>query len=338
MEANSAQRSGNLVFEIKDLNISFGEKSVIKDFCATVMRGDRIGITGPNAAGKTTLIKALLGQIKPTSGKVRTGVNVEIQYFDQYHEGLDLEKSVADNVADGHTEVCINGKNKHVISYLANFLFSGRRARSPVKVLSGGEKNRLLLAHLFAKSSNVLVMDEPTNDLDLETLDLLEDLVSTYNGTVIIISHDRAFIDKVATETWVFDGKGHIESVIGGWSDVLAYYERISKNVECQTKENSQKDIKNSEQSSRTGTEKTDNSKKKKGLTFTQKHELKELPDKVEKLEADIALLDEQLSDPALFADGPEKSIEVTNKRNKAQEELDKLYARWEELELINGE
>ena len=338
MEANSAQRSGNLVFEIKELNISFGEKSVIKDFSATVMRGDRIGITGPNAAGKTTLIKTLLGQIKPTSGKVRTGVNVEIQYFDQYHEGLDLEKSVADNVADGHTEVCINGKNKHVISYLANFLFSGRRARSPVKVLSGGEKNRLLLARLFAKSSNVLIMDEPTNDLDLETLDLLEDLVSTYNGTVIIISHDRAFIDKVATETWVFDGKGHIESVIGGWSDVLAYYERISKNVECQTKDNSQKDIKNSEQPSRTGTEKTDNSKKKKGLTFTQKHELKELPDKVEKLEADIALLDEQLSDPTLFADGPEKSIEVTNKRNKAQEELDKLYARWEELELINGE
>lgn len=338
MEANSAQRSGNLVFEIKDLNISFGEKSVIKDFSATVMRGDRIGITGPNAAGKTTLIKALLGQIKPKSGKVRTGVNVEIQYFDQYHEGLDLEKSVADNVADGHTEVCINGKNKHVISYLANFLFSGRRARSPVKVLSGGEKNRLLLARLFAKSSNVLIMDEPTNDLDLETLDLLEDLVSTYNGTVIIISHDRAFIDKVATETWVFDGKAHIESVIGGWSDVLAYYERISKNVECQTKDNSQKDIKNSEQPSRTGTEKTDNSKKKKGLTFTQKHELKELPDKVEKLETDIALLDEQLSDPTLFADGPEKSIEVTNKRNKAQEELDKLYARWEELELINGE
>lgn len=181
-------------------------------------------------------------------------------------------------------------------------------------------------------------MDEPTNDLDLETLDLLEDLVSTYNGTVIIISHDRAFIDKVATETWVFDGKGHIESVIGGWSDVLAYYERISKNEDCQTKDNSQKDIKKSEQPSRTGTEKTDNSKKKKGLTFTQKHELKELPDKVEKLEADIALLDEQLSDPALFADGPEKSIEVTNKRNKAQEELDKLYARWEELELINGE
>ena len=225
-----------------------------------------------------------------------------------------------------------------MISYLANFLFSGRRARSPVKVLSGGEKNRLLLARLFAKSSNVLIMDEPTNDLDLETLDLLEDLVSTYNGTVIIISHDRAFIDKVATETWVFDGKGHIESVIGGWSDVLAYYERISKNVECQTRDNSQKDIKNSEQPSRTGTEKTDNSKKKKGLTFTQKHELKELPDKVEKLEADIALLDEQLSDPALFADGPEKSIEVTTKRNKAQEELDKLYARWEELELINGE
>ena len=338
MEANSAQRSGNLVFEIKDLNISFGEKSVIKDFSATVMRGDRIGITGPNAAGKTTLIKTLLGQIKPTSGKVRTGVNVEIQYFDQYHEGLDLEKSVADNVADGHTEVCINGKNKHVISYLANFLFSGRRARSPVKVLSGGEKNRLLLARLFAKSSNVLIMDEPTNDLDLETLDLLEDLVSTYNGTVIIISHDRAFIDKVATETWVFDGKGHIESVIGGWSDVLAYYERISKNEDCQTKDNFQKDIKNSEQPSRSGTEKTDNSKKKKGLTFTQKHELKELPDKVEKLEADIALLDEQLTDPDLFADGPEKSIEVTNKRNKAQEELDKLYARWEELELINGE
>src|SRR5574344_1450385 len=327
MEANGATRSGNLVFEIKDLNVSFNDKAVIKDFSATVMRKDRIGITGPNGSGKTTLIKSLLGEIKPTKGRVRVGVNVEIQYFDQYHEALEFDKTVADNVADGHTEVCINGKNKHVISYLSNFLFTGRRARSPVKILSGGEKNRLLLARLFAKESNVLIMDEPTNDLDLETLDLLEDLISTYEGTVIVISHDRQFIDKVATETWVFDGNGNIESVVGGWSDVQRYYQK-----KALASDNALQSVKESKEQKKAESKPV---KKTKGLTFTQKHELKELPGKIEQLETQLATLDEQLNDPALYDDDGTKAREVATNRGKVQEELDALYARWEELESI---
>ncbi|WP_406018285.1 ATP-binding cassette domain-containing protein [Succinivibrio sp.] len=334
MEANEAARSGNLIYEIKDISLSFDGKSIFKNFSATVMRGDRIGITGPNGAGKTTLIKTLLGQIKPTQGKIKTGVNLEIQYFDQYHEALDLDKSVADNVADGHTEVTINGKSKHVISYLANFLFTGRRARSPVRVLSGGEKNRLLLARLFARKSNLLIMDEPTNDLDLETLELLEDLISNYEGTVIVISHDRQFIDKVATETWVFDGNGEIESVIGGWSDVLAYYERVQKaRAEKELTEN-----KNSTEGRVVRVDAAVSEKKSSGLSFTQKHELEKIPARVEDLEDKISALDEKLNDPSIYTDGGATAKEISDERAKLVEELDALYSRWEELEMLSEE
>lgn len=334
MEANEAASSGNLIYEIKDISLSFDGKSIFKNFSATVMRGDRIGITGPNGAGKTTLIKTLLGQIKPTQGKIKTGVNLEIQYFDQYHEALDLDKSVADNVADGHTEVTINGKSKHVISYLANFLFTGRRARSPVRVLSGGEKNRLLLARLFARKSNLLIMDEPTNDLDLETLELLEDLIANYEGTVIVISHDRQFIDKVATETWVFDGNGEIESVIGGWSDVLAYYERVQKaRAEKELTEN-----KNSTEGRVVRVDAAVSEKKSSGLSFTQKHELEKIPARVEDLEDKISALDEKLNDPSIYTDGGATAKEISDERAKLVEELDALYSRWEELEMLSEE
>ncbi len=334
MEANEAARSGNLIYEIKDISLSFDGKSIFKNFSATVMRGDRIGITGPNGAGKTTLIKTLLGQIKPTQGKIKTVVNLEIQYFDQYHEALDLDKSVADNVADGHTEVTINGKSKHVISYLANFLFTGRRARSPVRVLSGGEKNRLLLARLFARKSNLLIMDEPTNDLDLETLELLEDLIANYEGTVIVISHDRQFIDKVATETWVFDGNGEIESVIGGWSDVLAYYERVQKaRAEKELTEN-----KNSTEGRVVRVDAAVSEKKSSGLSFTQKHELEKIPARVEDLEDKISALDEKLNDPSIYTDGGATAKEISDERAKLVEELDALYSRWEELEMLSEE
>ena len=327
MQVNEADRSGNIVFELRNIHEEFDGKVLIDNFNATIMRGDRIGIVGANGTGKTTLVQIMQNLIKPTSGYVRIGMNVEIQYFDQYHEQLYLEKSVADNVADGHTEVTINGKSKHVISYLSNFLFTGRRARSPVSVLSGGEKNRLLLARLFAKPSNVLIMDEPTNDLDLETLDLLEDLVSSYPGTVIVISHDRRFIDKVATETWVFDGKGGIETVVGGWSDVLAYYERIGKSLFTEEKKNEK--VKKIEDKA---------PKNKSGLSFTESHELQKLPQQVEELEEKISKLDEALQDSSIYENGAEKAIELNNEREKLSASLDKLYARWEELELKSSE
>ncbi|MBO5567007.1 MAG: ATP-binding cassette domain-containing protein [Succinivibrio sp.] len=325
-KANEAERTGNIVFEINDITERYQDQDIIRNFSATVCRGDRIGIVGPNGAGKTTLLNIILGNLKPTQGHVRTGMNVQVEYFDQYHEQLNLEQTVADNVADGHSEVFINGKSKHVISYLSNFLFTGRRARSPVKVLSGGEKNRLLLARLFAKPSNVLVMDEPTNDLDLETLDLLEDLVSTYPGTVIVISHDRHFIDKIATETWVFDGRGNIESIIGGWEDVLAYYRRIGLSDNSAQKESQEKSSDREEQ-------KESRSARKSGLSVTEAHELEALPGKIEKLENEIAELEKQLSCPDIYKDGGAQARELGARLDSQRAELDKVYARWEDLE-----
>ena len=330
MQVNEADRSGNIVFELRDVEVDFAGRTLIKPFNATIMRGDRIGIVGPNGAGKTTLIRAIMGDLKPTHGYVRIGTGVAYQYFDQYHEQLYPQKSVTDNVADGHGEVVINGKTRHVISYLSSFLFTGRRARSPVSVLSGGEKNRLLLAKLFAKPSNVLIMDEPTNDLDLETLDLLEDLISQYPGTVIVISHDRRFIDKVATETWVFDGKGGIEDVVGGWSDVLSYYARTQRDS---TDKQRRADP-------AVAQEKTPEVQKSRparsGLSFTQQHELELLPSKVEELEAQIAQLDDKLASSELYKDGPEEAVRIQKQRQESQEKLDALYARWEELESLS--
>ncbi len=330
MQVNEADRSGNIVFELRDVEVDFAGRTLIKPFNATIMRGDRIGIVGPNGAGKTTLIRAIMGDLKPTHGYVRIGTGVAYQYFDQYHEQLYPQKSVADNVADGHGEVVINGKTRHVISYLSLFLFTGSRARSPVSVLSGGEKNRLLLAKLFAKPSNVLIMDEPTNDLDLETLDLLEDLISQYPGTVIVISHDRRFIDKVATETWVFDGNGGIEDVVGGWSDVLSYYARMQRDS---TDKQRRADP-------AVAQEKTPEVQKSRparsGLSFTQQHELELLPSKVEELEAQIAQLDDKLASSELYKDGPEEAVRIQKQRQESQEKLDALYARWEELESLS--
>lgn len=324
MQVSEADRSGNIVYELHDVTVEFDGKKVIDSFSATVMRKDRIGIVGPNGAGKTTLIKVLLGLLHQTHGKVRVGANVIAQYFDQYHEQLVENKTVADNVAEGRKDVIINRKTTHVLSYLKNFLFTARRSRSPVSVLSGGEKNRLMLARIFARPCNVLIMDEPTNDLDLETLELLEELVDNFPGTVMVISHDRKFIDKVATETWIFDGSGHIESIVGGWSDVVAYYERIGKKDKAE------------EKISAAGLDRKDkkDKPKKSGLTYSESFELKDLPQKVEDLESQIAAVDVKIADPAIYSDGGVKAKELTLERAKLQERLDALYTRWEELEM----
>ncbi|MBU3827185.1 MAG: ATP-binding cassette domain-containing protein [Candidatus Anaerobiospirillum merdipullorum] len=332
MQISEADRSGNIVFELTDINVSFDGKTLIDNFSAAVMRQDRIGIVGPNGAGKTTLIKIMLGLAQQTHGKVRRGTNVQYQYFDQYHEKLNLQKSAADNVAEGRRDVIINGKTRHVISYLGDFLFTGRRARSPASVLSGGEKNRLLLARMFARPCNVLVMDEPTNDLDLETLELLEELIASFNGTVIVISHDRRFIDKVATETWVFDGKGHIETIVGGWSDVLAYYQRrdaAAREEKAQVKTTAAKVAPTT-----TNTVASPPARKA-GISFTEQHELAALPEQIEKLEAQLATLDTQVADPELYATDPDgsKVKALMAKRAEVNALLEEKYARWEDLE-----
>lgn len=220
MGVQEAQRSGKLVFDIEHLSVSYDGQTLIRDFSAIVMRGDRIGLVGDNGVGKTTLIKAILGEVQH-EGVVKTGTQLEIAYFDQLRNQLDLEKSVSENVSEGSDFVDVNGQRRHILSYLQDFLFSPERARTPVKALSGGERNRVLLAKLLLKPSNLIVMDEPTNDLDMVTLELLEEMLSEYKGTLLLISHDRAFMDNVVTSTWVFDGKGGIAEYIGGYQDYL---------------------------------------------------------------------------------------------------------------------
>ena len=346
IKITEADRSGNIVFEADKITVTYEGKDIIKDFSPTVMRGDRIGIVGPNGAGKTTLIKVLMGLMKPTHGYVRIGTNVESQYFDQYHEQLELEKTVADNVAEGKQDVLVNGRTIHVLSYLKNFLYTARRARSPAKVLSGGEKNRLMLARIFAKPCNVLIMDEPTNDLDLETLDLLEELLQNFPGTVLVISHDRRFIDEFATETWVFEGEGHIETIVGGWKDVEAYYKRIGKNVaqvianktkdadsqsKSEPKADTKADAKNDSNSDSVSSAKSDNKKSDK-LSFTEAHELELLPEKIESKELELEAVDAQIADPALYSKSADEIKAVNQKRTVVQEELDALYERFELL------
>lgn len=333
MQISEADRSGNIVFELTDLKIAFDGKPLINDFSATVMRQDRIGIVGPNGCGKTTLIKAMLGLFEDYRGKVRRGTNVQYQYFDQYHEKLNLQKSVADNVAEGRRDVIINGKTRHVISYLGDFLFTGRRARSPASVLSGGEKNRLLLARMFARPCNVLVMDEPTNDLDLETLELLEELIASFEGTVIVISHDRRFIDKVATETWVFDGKGGIETIVGGWSDVLAYYKRRENEERSKKNALPPKGQAKTQPVEAAAPKSADARPAKGGISFTEMHELEKLPALIESLERELAKLDTRAADPKLYASGGDEVKKVLAERDALQHKLDETYARWELLE-----
>lgn len=359
IQISEVDRSGNIVFEVQNLTMTYDGVDIIKDFAPTVMRGDRIGIVGANGAGKTTLIKVLMGLLKPDHGYVRMGTNVQIQYFDQYHEQLYLDKTVADNVAEGKSDVTVNGKTIHVLSYLKNFLFTARRARSPAKVLSGGEKNRLMLARIFARPCNVLIMDEPTNDLDLETLDLLEELLQNFIGTVLVISHDRHFIDQFATETWVFEGQGHIESVVGGWRDVEAYYKRTGrdaieilshKDVNATTVKSAasvdgmsaigacaKSGAKSVVAAGATSTNvvvcEAARAKKKK-LSFTEAHELELLPEKVEQQEQVVAQVNEVLADPASYTKGAEEIKKIQQQQATEQAKLDALYARWEDLML----
>ena len=332
IKITEADRSGNIVFEADNITVTYEGQDIIKNFSPTVMRGDRIGIVGPNGAGKTTLIKVLMGLIKPTHGYVRIGTNVQSQYFDQYHEQLELEKSVADNVAEGKQDVPVNGRTIHVLSYLKNFLFTARRARSPAKVLSGGEKNRLMLARIFARPCNVLIMDEPTNDLDLETLDLLEELLQNFPGTVLVISHDRRFIDEFATETWVFAGNGNIETIVGGWRDVEAYYRRIGKDVAqvLSGKDSSEKE--KAEEEKPVVAKSESKEKKSDKLSFTEAHELELLPEKIEAKEHKLEQVDAQVADPALYLKGPDEIKAVNLKRAQVQQELDDLYERFETL------
>ncbi len=321
MNIQDAGLSGRIVCEAKKITFGYAEQEIISGFSTRIMRGDRIGIMGPNGAGKTTLIRLLLGELTPWRGTMHTGTNLEIIYFDQLHNQLDPEKTVYDNVADGNDTVTINDKTRNVYGYLQDFLFTPERARSPLKSLSGGERNRLQLAKLFAQQSNLLCLDEPTNDLDVETLELLEDLLLQYSGTVLLVSHDRAFFNNVVTSTYVFEDNGVIGKYVGGYDDWL----RQRPQPACiETKPETppaRRKIKHRQAST------------VKKLSFKEKHELESLPAQIETLETEQQTIYAQLADPVFYKESGAAVSGAKNRMEQIEHELPLMYARWETLE-----
>ena len=327
MATQEANRSGKLVFEIEHLRVSYNEQPLIKDFSAIVLRGDRIGLVGDNGVGKTTLIKAILGEIEH-GGSVKTGTQLEIAYFDQLRNALDLEKTVMANVSEGSDFVDVNGNRRHIYSYLQDFLFSPERARTPVKALSGGERNRILLAKLLLKPSNLIVMDEPTNDLDMVTLELLEEMLSEYKGTLLLISHDRAFMDNVVTSTWVFDGKGNIDEYIGGYQDYLE--QRPDQKVVDQ-----KSDVKKAQAKAEAAAAAASAPKKVK-LSYKDQRELEQLPAEMEKLEKEQAELSAKLADGSWFVSDADAATKASQRLAEIEELLLEKLERWDELENLS--
>lgn len=319
-DLNTVNKSGKLVVAVENVSHSFGQQVIIKDFNLRIMRGDRIGLVGPNGSGKSTLLNILLGKLVPQHGMITQGTWLEIAYFDQLRQTLDLEKTVLDNVAHGSTFIDVNGKQRHVISYLGDFLFTPERARTPAKALSGGECNRLLLARLFSMPANLLVLDEPTNDLDIETLELLEELLSKFQGTLLLVSHDRTFLDNIVTSTLVFEGEGKIVEYIGGYSE----WQRQAKlNVTLRA-------LPEKNQGTLTVKTRTPAGKK---LTYKEQCELGELPRQIEKLEAEKVELEQAIVDPTFYKNSPEYIRKHMERLQLLDASLQRSFSRWEELE-----
>ncbi|MFO7813761.1 MAG: ATP-binding cassette domain-containing protein [Pelovirga sp.] len=320
LNIDEAQRSGRMVVETAGLSFAYPDSPpLIDNLDLRIMRGDRIGLLGPNGCGKTTLLKLLTGELQPTAGTLRLGTNLEIAYFDQLREQLDGDRSVKQNLADDHDQVIINGQPRHIYGYLQDFLFTPERARTPVRVLSGGEKNRLLLAKLFTRPANMLILDEPTNDLDMETLELLEELLLDYQGTVLLVSHDRSFINNLVTSSLVFTGNGKVEEIIGGYDDWLA--QKPTPRVDPEQKAKTAAPVRK---------------ERPRKLSFKEKRELEELPLMIEQLEAEQTDLQTTLADPGLYQQGNNEKITAAQQRLEAVEkELETTYGRWQELEQI---
>lgn len=331
IQIDDAARSGKIVFEAQNINYAIEGKTIVKDFSFNIMRGDRIALIGPNGCGKSTLLKLLLDELEPQSGRLHCGTKLEVAYFDQYREVLDPEKSVIDNLADGKQEVMVGGRQRHALSYLQDFLFAPKRARTPVKALSGGEKNRLLLARIFLRSNNLLVLDEPTNDLDIETLELLEDLLANYQGTLLLVSHDRQFVDNTVTTSWIFEGEGVIEEFVGGYHD--AQQQRAQAHSQ-RTVEKTTKSEKQLEETPKTASVKN----KPKKLSYKLQRELEALPAKLEELEAEIESLQEQVNNPEFFSKPVEQTQPILDKLTATEQELEVAFERWEELEAMQQE
>ena len=336
MQIEEALRSGKIVFELDNVSYQIDDKVLVKDFTVQVLRGDKIALIGPNGIGKTTLLKLMLGSLAPTSGSVHCGTKLEVAYFDQYRLELDPEKTVMDNLAEGKQEVMVNGRSRHVLGYLQDFLFPPKRARTPVRALSGGERNRLLLAKLFLKPSNLLVLDEPTNDLDIETLELLEELVNDYQGTVLLVSHDRQFVDNVVTQCWFFEEQGRIGIYAGGYTDALQQQQQakpVSAQVTNSKSNESAKSDSNKTNSSNQTPEQA--AKKKVKLSYNEQRELAQLPHKIEELETAIADLQAQIGHSDFFNQPHEITSQILQSLADKEAELEVVFERWEQLEAL---
>jgi len=319
MKVENAGMSGKMVCEVTGATFGYGDRPIIKDFSTVIMRGDRIGIIGANGVGKTTLLRLLLGEVRPQAGGVRLGANLEIAYFDQLRDQLDGEKTVFENVAGGNPMLTIGGKPRNVYGYLQDFLFTPERARSPVNSLSGGERNRLFLARLFTRPSNLLVLDEPTNDLDAETLELLEELLLKYPGTVLLVSHDRDFLNNVVTSTLVFESDGRVREYVGGYDDWLR---QATPTPPADPKPKAAKIKREKPQGRRK-------------ISFKEQREVEALPEQIELLEDERQSLYARLADPILYKEGGAGVVQAKARLETIEQELPQLYARWEELEEI---
>ncbi|GAA0785903.1 MULTISPECIES: ABC transporter ATP-binding protein [Pseudomonadati] len=328
MVVSDGQRSGKLVFDIQNVDYNIPEKNLVKNFSSTVMRGDRIALIGPNGCGKSTLIKLLIDQLQPQAGEIKVGTKLEVAYFDQYREALDPEKTVEENVGEGKSTVTVNGQDRHILSYLQDFLFSPMRARTPVKALSGGEKNRLLLARLLLRPANLIILDEPTNDLDIETLELLESLLTDFEGTLLIVSHDRAFIDNTVTSSWWFAGNGHWSEYVGGYQDAVSQGAKFYSEepaVQTVVEAPAVKEVKPVKIAE----------KPAKKLSYKMQRELDELPARMEQLEQEIEVLQAKVSEGD-FYNQPQEAVNTTLQLLASTEhDLERCFERWEELESL---
>ncbi|PQO38657.1 ATP-binding cassette domain-containing protein [Blastopirellula marina] len=332
MEAHAADRSGQLVFKADNLSHRFGDLRIVDDFSTVIMRGDKVGIIGRNGIGKSTLLRILLGQLKPDKGQVKVGTNVQIAYFDQLQARLDPEQTLRANIGEGNEFIQVNGKSKHVVGYLQEFLFTPEQANRAIKYLSGGERNRLLLAQLFAKPSNVLVLDEPTNDLDSDTMELLEDLVVNYPGTILVVSHDREFLNNVVTSTIVFEGDGIVREYAGGYDDYL-----VQRNKEVAPMfETTKAETKPTLEAKPATPKKADASGGRgKKLSYKEQRELDNLPDRIAELEAEQEKLQAKIADPGFYQRPQDEIKQVSQRVEEIGEELLLALERWEELATI---
>ena len=322
LQIGAASNSGMQVIKVKDLSFSYPNgKPIVKAFTGNILRGERIGVIGKNGSGKTTLLKLLAGALQPTSGEIELGSRVELAMFDQLHAALDMNGTVISNLAEGKDQVTVNGVSRHVFSYLQDFLFTPERAKCPINALSGGERARLILAKLFLNPGNLLIMDEPTNDLDVETLELLEEQLLNYGGTLILVSHDRTFLDNVVTSSLVLEGDGSVGVFPGGYEDWLR-----QRKVEEKAEQDKQK----AEQKEQAKAE--PEKKKSNRLGYMEKRELAALPEKIEALEADLAALKAELDDPQLFATQPAVAVQKTQQMAELEQQLEQLVERWAEL------